>query len=286
VPASPADDLVAAGLARFPALAGLAHRVLSGGLRSVNVLVGEDRVLRAGLAAPDLAREAAILRRVAPLVRVPRVLAEADGALLLEYVPHEELPDVAPAGAAAGRAAARIHSVAFDRSGFLDASLRVAEPFPSALDGLRAYADGLLAGPAGRALGTRATAIRRAWDRHDARLRAATSRAVLTHGDFKPANVKWLPAPRDVVVFDWEFAWSGPALMDVGQTFRWGTGTAFRDAFVAAYRAEGGDFPDDWEAIAPLLDLFHLTGLLDHAAPAPVRDRDVLARVDRTLARA
>ena len=43
---------------------------------------------------------------------------------------------------------------------------------------------------------------------------------VLLHGDFKVSNLHWADSD-ELLVLDWEFAYSGHALMDVGQLFRW-----------------------------------------------------------------
>jgi Ser/Thr protein kinase RdoA (MazF antagonist) len=272
-------------LARWPDLGSGPPVVLGGGLRSLNLRFG-DRVVRVALASDhDLGKEEALLRLLGGEIRVPRVLDVAPGALLLEHVPHEELPASVAAARAVGRAAARIHAHRFEQSGFLDAALGIPDPFPTAYEGLRAWADGMLAGRPGRRLGALADRVRRAWEGSDATLRAVCAAPVLVHADFKPANVKWLPAESDVLVLDWEFAWSGPALMDVGQFLRWGAPGPFVAALVRAYREAGGDLPDGWRRAGELLDLFHLLGLMDAEGDRPVRDADVLARVEATLRR-
>jgi hypothetical protein len=286
--ATPADPgrLVADRLARWPTLAGRPIAVLGGGLRTLNARVGDDRVLRLALTPETrLRKEAALLRLVRRDVRVPEVIDGDERALLLEYVPHVELPASIEAARAVGRAAAAIHRHRFPTSGPLDDGLRVIDPFPSALDGLRAWGDTALAGPAGRRLGDDAGRIARRWDREDALLRSVCARPCLVHADFKPANVKWLPERREVLVLDWEFAWAGPALFDLGQFLRWGAPEPFVAALAAAYAEAGGDLPDGWRRAAELLDLFNLVGFLDSEDTRPIRDRDVLARIATTLSR-
>ena len=124
--------------------------------------------------------------------------------------------------------------------------------------------------------------MRRAWGAGHAALERACASAAFVHGDFKPANLKWLPATAEVLVLDLEFAWAGPALMDVGQLLRWDVPAAFTEAFATAYVAGGGRLPDGWRRTADLLDLFNVVGLLDHAGDLPTRDADLLARARRT----
>jgi aminoglycoside phosphotransferase (APT) family kinase protein len=106
---------------------------------------------------------------------------------------------------------------------------------------------------------------------------------VLVHSDYKPANVKWLPDERDVLVLDWEFAWAGPPLLDAGMILRWGAPPAFVSGLACGYRASGGELPDGWRRTADLLDLFNLVGLLAMETSDPVREGDLLRRIEETL---
>lgn len=290
----PDDAEIRRRLARFPALRHAPFERLAGGLRACTVRVG-DVVARLALAPDhDLGKEAAAHARLAGLVRVPRVLdldAEAR-VMLLEFVAHEPLPATAEAGAAVGRVAAALHGVVFPTWGFFAPgtprgtapdTLRPEPTHPTALEALLAWADGALAGAAGAHLGPAlVAAVRRAWDDGGDALAAACAEASFVHGDFKPANLKWIAATGEVLVLDLEFAWAGPASMDVGQLLRWEVPAAFVDAFAAAYHAGGGRLPDGWRRTVDLLDLFNVVGLLDHPGDLPVRDADLLARARRT----
>ncbi len=171
----------------------------------------------------------------------------------------------------------------FEHAGLLNSELRVCEPWPSAIGGLREHVDAMLEGGAGAQLGTRARAIHRLWERYDGRMHDAAREAVLVHSDFKPTNVKWTPDDR-VLVLDWEFAWAGPALFDVGQLLRWDPPAPFVEGFVGGYRDRGGALPADWQDLVLLFDLFNLVFFANDPQRRPIRDRDVLARIDRTLA--
>lgn len=283
VPAT-GDALLSTCLAPWPDLGARPRRTLSGGLRAWNLLLGDDVVARLALAPDhDLVKERALLDAMHGVVRVPRVLDGDARILLLEHVPHEELPATEEVGEAVGRAAAAIHARRFPTWGFLDAALARSTPTPRALDALRAHAEDALRAGAGPRLGALADGVRAALDAEAAALDASCSPAVLVHADFKPANLKWVPAERAVLVLDWEFAWAGPALFDVGQLFRWDVAAPFERGFVRAYRGAGGGLPSEWRRVADAWDLVNLVGLLAAPGDHPIRDRDCVRRVRRTL---
>jgi hypothetical protein len=96
--------------------------------------------------------------------------------------------------------------------------------------------------------------------------------------------VKWLPEQEDVLILDWEFAWAGPALFDVGMMLRWRPPEPFIRGLELGLREDpGASLPPDWRRLAELLDLFNLVGFLDHEGDRGRRDRDVLRRIHQTL---
>lgn len=58
-------------------------------------------------------------------------------------------------------------------------------------------------------------------------------------------------------MLDWEFAFAGPPLTDVGLFLRAGKAlpVGFSQAFVSGYRAAGGELACDWLPLSRLLDL-------------------------------
>jgi len=247
------DDYLRPLLEPWPGLIGREWSLLSGGLRTVHVRIG-DAVARIDADAHGtLPVEAEIHRRLADRVRTPRLLGSSDRVLLLEYIAHEELPGSEHAGECVGRAGAAIHAHRFAKSGFFDAPLEIPAPFASAYDGLRAWGELQLAENVLTPWRERVYSV---LDDNEEWMREAASQPVLVHADFKPANVKWVPAENDVVVLDWEFAWSGPALMDLGQMIRWGVPDEFARGLAAGY----GELPDDWQRLGELFDLFNMPG--------------------------
>jgi fructosamine-3-kinase len=243
--------------------------ILPGGLANLNVRV-DDTVLRIYRRDPAVVQvEAALLRRGWTSFRVPRILGQGADYLLLEYVPHEELDGTAEEGAAVGRALAEIHSIKFNRAGLLGPDLRVSREFPDFLAALRSHASTeLRAGPLA--------------DLHESMMEmlgglSDAGPPTLLHGDWKGSNLKW--SARGLLVLDWEFAYAGAALMDVGQLLRWRPPTPFVEAFAEAY----GQLPEGWQRQAELFDLVNLAGLSARATSESRRSRDVRGRILRTL---
>ncbi|AGP38045.1 hypothetical protein SCE1572_28390 [Sorangium cellulosum So0157-2] len=212
---------------------------------------------------------------------VPAVLSAGEDFLLLEHVAHGPLEDTAACGAAAGRALAEIHGVSFDSAGFLGPDLAVAAPFADCVGALRSYVASVLdrlARALRGELGERVTAF---LDAHEGALRERASAAVLLHGDFKASNLHWLPS-GELLVLDWEFAYAGPMLMDVGQLLRWRPGAEFVAAFAGAYRAHA-PLADDFERWAAAFDLFNLVGLLEGVEPSSRRAIEIRGRILQTI---
>jgi len=270
------EDYLRPLLEPWPDLVGQAWSVLSGGLRGIHIRIGDIVARIDADGHGSLPVEAEIHRRLADDIRTPRLLGSSDRVLLLEYIGHEELPGSEHAGECVGRAAAAIHACEFAKSGFFDAQLKIPAPFASAYDGLRAWGELQLAE---NALAPWRERVYSVLDDNEERMREVSSQPVLTHADFKPANVKWMPAENDVVVLDWEFAWSGPALMDLGQMIRWGAPDEFARGLAAGY----GELPDDWQRLGELFDLFNMLGFIADGANRPLRTRDAVARLEKTL---
>lgn len=284
------DAFVREALRPWPRLASLPWTVLGGGLRSLNLRIGDHLVARIGAEGPaQVRKEAALLRHLAGRVRVPAVEGIEGDVLLLEFVPHVDLPGTGEAGRQAGLALAALQGMRFPAAGFLAAdgegTLTVIDPAPSSRALLASWLEESLAGPAAGRLAAghlSADAVRRLLDAEGSRLDEAAGETVLVHSDFKPANVKWLPTEGRVLVLDWEFAWAGPPLFDAGMLFRWGTPDPFREGFEEGCAAGGRPLPSHWFRTAALLDLHNLVALLARPAVGPTMEADLLRRVAET----
>jgi aminoglycoside phosphotransferase (APT) family kinase protein len=103
---------------------------------------------------------------------------------------------------------------------------------------------------------------------------ALDSRVALVHGDVSGRNVlvasineRWQAA----ALLDWEHAFLGSPLWDVGSLFRYAHrySEPFRSGFEAGYRAAGGALAEDWLFVARLLDATRLVEILDGANDLP-----------------
>jgi aminoglycoside phosphotransferase (APT) family kinase protein len=278
---------------------------LSGGLRNTNYrlrLAGqaEPVVLRLYTAEAEACRrEAALLRLVDGRVPVPHVLRSDPDAsppwMLQTFVPGERLDHVLQAASparvealcySAGRHLAAVHAFTFPWAGFFDGQLQMLEPLGPAY-GWSAMLEDWLAGervPArlGAELSQRLLAFVRANGWREEQL--VVSPPSLLHADYKPWN---LLASDDQVtaVLDWEFAFAGTPLNDLGIFLRYRARERpeYTRGFVAGYRDGGGRLPDDWPRLSQLIDLISLCSFLDREQDDPTRTRDVQQLIAATL---
>jgi aminoglycoside phosphotransferase (APT) family kinase protein len=236
--------------------------VLAGGLANLNVRVGRDRVLRITDRA-TLAKQVTLLSRPWRALRTPRVLATGDDFLVLEHLPISPLDDAPAIGAAVGRALAEIHATRYAESGLLAADLSLAQPFSRDGYGGAGYVRAMLAEAAPLLDAALVARIHSFVDAHEAEAATACDGAVLTHADFKVSNLHLLPDGA-LVVLDWDYAWAGPRLFDVGQLLRWRPPAPFVDAFASGYREGGGILADGWRRIAEMIDVGSMCGVYAH----------------------
>ncbi|HEX3788321.1 MAG TPA: phosphotransferase [Pseudonocardiaceae bacterium] len=273
---------------------------LTGGFTNENLLVrtdgGEQFVLRRFRRGNSCAVEAALARRLRSVVAVPAVVAaEPDASvagqplLLSEFVPGELLSVVLARGAGdrqlgevVGAALTAIGGVRFDRPGlFTGPDLR-----PDSADmstGLTTFVADCLARSVVLSERERVGLLGLA-ERAEPGLAAVGGASSLVHSDFNAKNIlvrrdgaSW----RVAAVLDWEFAFSGHPLGDVGNMLRFRADLP--DAFVDGFVAGLGELPPDWARLAADLDLFALADLLTRPADHPLMAK-VLAVVRQRIA--
>jgi hypothetical protein len=281
--------------------------LLSGGQANINVRVGADRVLRIYRRDRDArAREQWLLQRAWQSFVTPTIHDAGDGRrndadgkrndadddfLVLDYIAHGPLLAIAEHGDAVGRALAEIHQTRFGASGLLtvrpgarhleaEAALDVSAPFGDVAEAFRKHARAELERAPWLDDGLRSAVDDLLRANADALRREAAS-PVLLHGDFKASNLHWT-SDDQLLVLDWEFAYAGPALMDIGQLLRWSPPSPFVDAFANGYAAHGGVLPSGWKRLAEIFDLVNLAGLATNADDRSARARDITRRLAAT----
>ncbi|HST66936.1 MAG TPA: phosphotransferase [Mycobacteriales bacterium] len=293
---------------QLSALVGGAEVVpLSGGYSGETFLVtgaGEQAVLRLYARHPDRAAiDQALLERLRGLLPVPRVLeamtvpagAGRPPFLLLEALPGDRLDVVLPAAdePLRRRLAEAVTGVLvllaterMPRAGlFADPSLEPV-PFPVGSGDQVGFLEAHLGRPFFAGLTDDERAGLRTVARRAAALSGRTSRISLVHADFNPKNLLVDPATGGVTgVLDWEFAYAGAPLADVGNLLRFAEDAVFDGAVAAAYAERAPDVPEGWVEVARALDLYALIDLAAREAPAnPVvtAAREVVLATART----
>ncbi len=223
--------------------------------------------------------------------RVYAVLAWIEGvslAALLERGDSAALLAVAPA---LGRVLAAIGRQRFARAGFFGPGLVVDQPFGDGTGDVLGHVEDCLFARGGAArLGT--AEADRLWAFMQANvgaLEAVAGEAALVHGDYKGANLLLHPTGTtwDVAgVLDWEFAYAGTPLFDIGILLRYEARfpAGFAAAFARGYREAGGRLPPAWRHISRVLDVLNLCDFLSAPQASDVLIADVRALVAATLA--
>jgi fructokinase len=86
-------------------------------------------------------------------------------------------------------------------------------------------------------------------------------------------------------VLDWEFAFAGPPLIDVGLFLRAGEAlpAGFRDAFAVGYRDAGGELPAEWLRLSRLVDLISQVTFLNDRRDRPRLLAETTGVVEETV---
>ncbi|MCZ8515699.1 phosphotransferase [Paenibacillus filicis] len=213
------------------------------------------------------------------------------GITLKELLRQGSLAEAEQAAAEAGATLARIHQHSFPEPGFFGPGLSVAEPLrmdPGMF--LSLVEHWLFRGTAGTLLPPELR--ERLWGfcrTHAPRLSDHPERAVLVHSDYNELNVLMNVLPSDgrasvSAVLDWEFAFAGDPMVDVGNMLRYEpAGSLFENKFMEGYLREGGVLTEAWRLRAHLADVVALLDLLDGAAEAPNRKKDLILLLGSTL---
>jgi aminoglycoside phosphotransferase (APT) family kinase protein len=282
----------------FPARTVTGFEILAGGLCNLNLKInfGSNEapvVLRLYKHDPASAqKELELLNLVRKTVPVPEVFyANYEGVdrsgpfAIIEFVNGptfqrlkrtNDLNAIREASYIAGQTLAAIGKYGFSTPGRLGAGLSVIGPFAEGDDQvLRLLDSWLISPPLLDRIGDLTSRIHDlVWSRVERLklLQSPTSlNSRLVHSDYGPRNIivrnvggKWKVA----AVLDWEFAYSGSPLVDIGHFLRYerADNPVREPEFSRGFIEHGGTLPDDWRQLTKLIDLTALCELLtrDH----------------------
>ncbi|GLV60579.1 hypothetical protein KDH_73980 [Dictyobacter sp. S3.2.2.5] len=221
-----------------------------------------------------------------------------EGMLVEDILAGKAQADLSPVGYSAGEALAAIGSYTFAHPGFFHDGLQLDDWGDNAEEivvdepkGYQAYISScLFPGKGERWLGPELTA--RLWQlvRENAHLLQVTgTNRSLVHADFGGSNLLVRPQGNGRVqlaaVLDWEFAFVGSSLFDLGNLFRyeWLIPQEFEAACLRGYTDNGGVLPPNWKKITKLFDLINICTFLQSSEPRGTLIDDMITLVNWTL---
>jgi aminoglycoside phosphotransferase (APT) family kinase protein len=295
----------------FPGRSVSSFEALTGGLCNTNLKVDfesdeEPVVLRLHQRRPAACqKEVELLRLVRKTVPVPEVFyaePEAiDGArpfALLEYVPGitfqtlkrtQNVAAIEQASYSAGKTLAAIGQYEFPKPGRIVDGLQVGAPYVEGPEPIRQFVDMCLASDVfqrrtGPVLARRLHEFILWWTLRLPKL----DQSCLVHSDYGSRNILVREVRRTwsvVAVLDWEFAFSGSPLLDVGNFLRYEPrARPLREPhFSRGFIECGGKLPENWWHVARVIDLTALCDLLTRDELPDEIENEVLDLVMATL---
>jgi aminoglycoside phosphotransferase (APT) family kinase protein len=279
---------------------------LSGGLRNSNYLVylssTEPPVVLRVFSAEDpggcCAREAALASLLAgrvPLASVLHsepnadppwnILSFVDASRFDIFLLESSVAEIAQASHSAGESLAAIHSFTFEKPGWILPDLSIGPPPWPQISWREMLLGWFDTGNAGAQLSSDLRKrVLQLIDTSASRVTGLAAAACLVHADYKPWNLL-VRDGRLAAVVDWEFAYAGNPLVDLGIYLRYSDShpPAYRDAFANGYRDAGGSLPPDWFELARLTDLVNLGFFLEFRGADPVLIHDVTQLIEAAV---
>lgn len=192
-----------------------------------------------------------------------------EGVVLDQILRQGDARDISGAAWAVGTALADISAITLPTPGFFDEELvPVAPSHPLAHEVLEYVRRQLFETSAAAALGE--DVRDRYWELVQevvTQIQEVETDRSLVHADFNGKNIllrsrneRWEVS----AILDWEFAFSGTSLFDIGNMLRFEheMHPAFRPAFLSGFTGDGGALPENWEAIARTVDVVNLCEFL------------------------
>lgn len=260
---------------------------LSGGFMNANFLASDDDqrfVLRVYATDTHVAQKEFDLLRFleSRSVSTPKVFANFEvqdrPVVVMEYLDGATLEDRLLSGEplgldiyeAIGKELGTIHSIHFDRAGFIGPKMEIGTEFENFSAFIGRFMEKTLKDLEGRPdkldLETNARFRRLIQDQWSLVVQSERVHQ-LVHCDFNPKNILISKDQNAKVVgiIDWEFADSGNGLIDIGNFFRffYDYPAEAWERFISGYKSTNSDLHPDWETASRLIDLGNMCGFLE-----------------------
>lgn len=218
------------------------------------------------------------------------IMKWVDGILLSDVMAQEKSDDIIACGYDVGAVLARIGAHTFPQAGFFGPGLTVVEPFEggstSYLSGIEQY---LTQERVRQQLGeVQIKELEQFVSGNAEYLTEMTEAVSLVHADFKGINIlvhqhaqRWKVA----AVLDWEFAFAGTPLLDIGNMLRYEYlyPPEFETEFIRGFQDHGGILPKNWKKMIKLLDLLNLCEFLKTETPRAAMIDEVKNLIMKTV---
>jgi aminoglycoside phosphotransferase (APT) family kinase protein len=218
------------------------------------------------------------------------IMKWVDGLLLSDVMAQEKSDDIVACGYDVGTVLARIGEHTFPKAGFFGPGLTVTEPFEggstSYLSGIEQYlAQERVRQQLGEVLFKQ---LEQFVNSNAEYLTEMAETPSLVHSDFKGINIlvrqhsqRWKVA----AVLDWEFAFAGTPLLDIGNMLRYEYlyPPEFETEFIRGFQDHGGTLPKNWKKMIKLLDLLNLCEFLNTETPRTAMIDEVKNLIMKTV---
>lgn len=203
-----------------------------------------------------------------------------DGYMLDLIIQSANVEDIGQIAGSVGCVLANLHSFKFEQAGFFNDELEVVQPVDMGSEGFLGFIHrNLIEGKGYKHLGDELT--QQFWNFCNIHacllddIDCSSQAPCLVHSDFGGTNILLKRGIDSWVVggvIDWEFAYSGLSLADVGHILRPPLDALpeWEDSLVQGYVNNGGSLPSQWRRVSKLLDLLAWVDFLNRDVSSTV----------------
>ena len=212
-----------------------------------------------------------------------------DGDLMRNIILSGNENDIADCAFSAGVQLNNLRKIEFDDAGFFEGGHKI-RPFAPGEEYLPYVQSCLQKDTVQEILGIKLTDQLNRFVETNQSYLPNTKNANLAHADFDPSNmlVKKINGHYQIsAILDWEFAFSGTYLFDIGLFLRYShrLPMIYEEKFIGGITSEGDLLPKDWKKSAKLLDIISLLSVLstNTGSERPKLNQDILSLLQYTV---